>query len=1221
MRRWLAGGAVFLLFILVLTSGSSYFGLDAAKQGTTSDDDRKMAVALVNEDEGGQFNGKKYTFGNEFVKSIEKDNSQDWYVVSRGVAENGLNDNTYNMMIVIPSDFTKRALSIDSKNPQNIVLDYKVNASDSSALKAKAEKTAGSILEDFNRRIIDVYFASVLGNLHDAQDNVSELVNEERQHTSDYVQHVKAPIAGYTGQFATVQDRSQLSKEAFKGFQDLLKSNSSVLADGKKEGDSLQNDYLDYVKMKNMTDSLAKNFSDRLLSLNDVLTSEAVKQQLDGLNLANEAVRAQFSNKTGENANIRFKSDTIRQYLANTANALRAQQHDLDTALQSDLKQSISGQLQKNFSVGDQKVPLNRFFDGPDKAIRAAIEREIEKLPALKLEEIENAGLDESVSSGLKNVISVTKQYGEEFGYTPLAKNETLPIVKQVQDIKKNLEENGLVLTDEVADLPEMKKDGQMFTLQIPDAFTLETLTLVLPGGEEKTYGADDVKNNGVALPKTAQGPFSVKAKVILKKDREDVKLFEPVAWSWKIKQEDATDSKGKTGDDGSSQKKNGKMEKSSTAGNTRTKAVNTNQGRTTVIRTSESAGGNANSGAGDKGDSGSKGSRSSDGGSPANSGTETGNKAGNTDNGTGTGNEAGNTPGNGSGTSTTNDNPGNGTANDNPGNGTGSGAGNAPVNGSGTGNGAGNTDNGTGTGTGTDPQNPGNGDAGNGGTGDTSGNAGGTQQPEPVTIVNNTISHQAMTMLTDDPENKLMKSLNETIREYQKTAMLYELYFGKNADDLAGAGSLKDAATEDSLYYLFNKQNIADVLAAYIAGQISEDVRAQTAALKNKTDGWLKLVEETQSHADQMASQIQAAMAQAENMNTAIAATLQQLDDWRQTSLDLQKDNGQMTESMGKEGTTVVSLGDRLTMLLATSESLKEVSEHNLHAADTVFTTFDEIDKQAGDIKTSGQTLVKRANSLSDNLLNKLSGDEKFAKNFAGVLANSRIGNRPNEDLLNFLSNPVQTKNSGTIVAKDSFVPYYLVLIFFISALFTAYVLSTFEKRRASGSSFEEEKPLYAANMPAAVLTAGVGIVEGLLIGAISAAYLHIAEDKYLPWIGLSVAISFSMVAVAVYLLRQLKMAGMFLLLMVLCLYLFLTDTLGIHFDPASAAAMWQRVSPLQYIQNLLAGFDSHNVDSVRYLIVLVSVGLLAEIGQLFVLNRFTKAGEAEDDDVHQAL
>lgn len=1088
MRIRLAGAVVSLLFIFVLTSGSSYLALDAANHGTT-DDEQKMAVALVNEDEGGQFNGKEYTFGNEFVKNIEKDNSQDWYVVSRGVAENGLNDNTYNMMIVIPSDFTKKALSFDSKNPQNIVLDYKVNASDSSALKAIAEKTARSILENFNRRIIDVYFASILGNLHSAQDNVSALVNEEKKHTSDYINHVNAPIAGYTGKFAAIQDRSKHSKEAFKGFQDLLKSNDSVLAGGKKEWDLFQNDYLNYVKMKNMTDSLAKNFGDHLLSFNEALSSEAVKQQIDSLILANEAVRAQFSDKGDENANIRFESNVIRQYLADTADSLRTQQKDLETVLHSDLQQFISEQLEKKFSEGNQ-ISLKQFFEGPDKAIRTAIEQEIDKLPALKIEEIENARLDESISSNLKNVISVTKQYDEEFGYTPSPKKEVLPIVEQVDNVKKSLEEIGLVLTDEVEDLPEMKKDGQIFTLQIPDAFTLERLTLTLPSGEEKTY--KEVNEDGIKLPKTTQGSFSVKAKVVLKKNQEDaVQLFEPVAWSWKINQEDAENSKGKSG---------------AVAG---------------------------------------------DGGS------------GSVDNGMGTG-----------------------------------------------------------TGVGADPQNVGRDAAGNMETGDTAGNmGGGTQQQEPVTIVNNTISHKVMTMLTDDPENILMKSLNETIREYQKIGMLYELYFGKAVDDLAAAGSLKSGATKDSLYYLFNKQNIADVLAAYIAGQITEDVRAEMEALKNKTDGWLQLVEETQSHADQMATQIQASMAQAENLNTAIKATLRQLDDWRKTSLGLQKDNGQITDIMGKEGTMVVSLGDHLTTLLATSESLKEASEHNLYAADTVFTTFDEIDKQAEEIKTSGLTLVKQADSLSNNLLNKLSNDEKFAKNFTGVLVNSRIGNRPNEGLLNFLSNPVQIKNSGTIVSKDSFVPYYLVLIFFISALFTAYVLSNIEKRRISGSSFEEEKPLYASNMPVTVLTAVAGIAEGLLIGAISAAYLHITEDKYLPWIGLSIAISFSMVAVATYFLRQLKMIGMFILLMVLCLYLFLTDTHGIHFDPVSSAAMWQRVSPLQYIQNLLAGFDSSNVDSVRHLVVLLSVGLLAGIGQLFVLHRFTKAGEAEDDDVHQAL
>lgn len=99
-----------------------------------------------------------------------------------------------------------------------------------------------------------------------------------------------------------------------------------------------------------------------------------------------------------------------------------------------------------------------------------------------------------------------------------------LPIVEQVDDIKKNLEETGLVLTDEVADLPEMKKDGQIFTLQIPDAFTLERLTLTLPDGEEKTY--KEVNEDGIKLPKTDQGSFSVKAEVLLKKTKKMLYSF-----------------------------------------------------------------------------------------------------------------------------------------------------------------------------------------------------------------------------------------------------------------------------------------------------------------------------------------------------------------------------------------------------------------------------------------------------------------------------------------------------------------------------------------------------------------------------------------------------------------------------------------------------------------------------------------------------------------------
>ena len=98
--------------------------------------------------------------------------------MSRGVAESGLKNNNYNMMIVIPNDFSRKAVAIDSELPEKLTLNYKVNATGNKDLKAEAENTASAILEDFNKQIIDVYFASVIGKLQGAQDNIGKIIEK-----------------------------------------------------------------------------------------------------------------------------------------------------------------------------------------------------------------------------------------------------------------------------------------------------------------------------------------------------------------------------------------------------------------------------------------------------------------------------------------------------------------------------------------------------------------------------------------------------------------------------------------------------------------------------------------------------------------------------------------------------------------------------------------------------------------------------------------------------------------------------------------------------------------------------------------------------------------------------------------------------------------------------------------------------------------------------------
>ena len=69
----------------------------------------KLNIAVVNEDKAVKLNDKEYNLGASYVKNIERDNSQNWSILPRGAAESGLADGKYQLMIVIPSDFSEES--------------------------------------------------------------------------------------------------------------------------------------------------------------------------------------------------------------------------------------------------------------------------------------------------------------------------------------------------------------------------------------------------------------------------------------------------------------------------------------------------------------------------------------------------------------------------------------------------------------------------------------------------------------------------------------------------------------------------------------------------------------------------------------------------------------------------------------------------------------------------------------------------------------------------------------------------------------------------------------------------------------------------------------------------------------------------------------------------------------------------------------------------------
>jgi type VII secretion EsaA-like protein len=136
-------------------------------------------IALVNEDQAGTFNGTGYLFGKEFVNLASHDTSYNWQVVSRSVAENAYTDNSVSAVIYLPQTFTHDILTLQDLDPVQAVIPYKVRHDGTDVSRQALQSKIGSILNGFNTRIVKMYFASVAGNVSQAQVAMSSVVEAQ----------------------------------------------------------------------------------------------------------------------------------------------------------------------------------------------------------------------------------------------------------------------------------------------------------------------------------------------------------------------------------------------------------------------------------------------------------------------------------------------------------------------------------------------------------------------------------------------------------------------------------------------------------------------------------------------------------------------------------------------------------------------------------------------------------------------------------------------------------------------------------------------------------------------------------------------------------------------------------------------------------------------------------------------------------------------------------
>ncbi|MCR2010830.1 type VII secretion protein EsaA [Bacillus cereus] len=1185
MKKFKWSILLFIILALVLSTGVSYLALNQNVKKANENTTPKMTVALVNEDQGTVFEGNKIAFGDQFVKNVNKNTKQEWYVVSRGVAENGLKNNNYNMMIVIPNDFSRKAVAIDSEIPEKLTLNYKVNATGNKDLKAEAENTASVILEDFNKQIIDVYFASIIGKLQGAQDNIGKIIEKGNVQTTMYKKDIHSPLANYTNQFKTVQDYTGVSVNSFKGFQDVLKGFGQALDEGNKSNSTYLDGFNNFQKMQTDNNLLANNFTNQFNQyMNDMNTGDALKQ-LSALESANKIISNQFTFSEKE-PNILTDAAAIQKYLADVKKQVSEYDTELAGKLESDIQETVIKKLKQSMSNdGKQEIFINTLMKQPDARIKKQIENLIAKLPSLNMEEIGQSDLTDTTKLQLQNVIQFTKKYNKEnnFYYDPVNK---ISLGNAIKEVKDRLYTEGITFSD-TAKVIKMES-AQTLKISIPKEFELYGSTEALKIDDVDYTSMFLEKNGEITIPPRNEGDIKINLNVKLKDPNINIDVFSPVMWQWELSGTHKPEKEKPNKEDKGTQTENSKVEN----------VVHKSQygimplvhsAKNPIIKKMENTTGKDNGTGGNPG-----------GGTGKDNGT-----GGNPGGGTGTDNGTGGNPGGGTGKDNgTGGNPGGGTGTDN-------GTGGNPGGGTG-------TDNGTGG-------NPGGGTGTDNGTGGNPGGETGTDNGKVTESTTNQVVHQKAEVLTKNISSVLIKEAVDTVESYQGLMSLYEMYYGidlrtKDVGPKLEEGSLDAIATDQSLYYVLNKQSLIDLISNLVSSSITTEIKQDMSGLKQKINSYQQSITSADQNSMLLAEKLNGTTQQATSMNENLGEYLKGLAKWRENSLKLVEEQQVLTTNHAGEQTAILSLDSGIKSLMMQSQSLVESSKHSLATSDDVYKTFDQINGQAKEIQDSGTTIVSKADLLLNDFTKKMEDDKSFSKNFTKILANSRIGDRQNEMLYDFLASPVQKQNDGVIVAGNAFTPYLIVLTCFIVALFTAYAIANQEKKRMQSDHFEEKFSLIDMNVPTTVVAFGISIVEGISIGIISGRLLKFGQDQSLLWIAFITFIMMAFVLVSTYLLRQIKMVGMFILLVFLSMYLFLTEAVGSKVDQMSSVGKIRQFSPLQYIESFLNDFISGKDTGKVIFVVLFVIAIIGLVSNLFVWHKKWEEKEVNDQTMEHS-
>ena len=284
-----------IVIIAIVVIPSIYAGVFLGSIWDPYGNTKNIPVAVVNNDKKVNYNDTTLNVGKELAKSLKENDSMNFNLVNSKIANKGLKNGDYYMIVTIPSDFSKNATTLLDENPQKMILNYTTNPGSSYIASKMDDSAIAKIKAEVSSTITKTYAKTIFNQLGSIKNgmtmaaNGSSEINDGSNQLIDGNKTISKNLQLLASSSITFKDGASTLTNGLKDYtQGVLTINNGIYS--LKEGVNTFNDSTPILsdginelgqgasKLKDGTDQYTKAIasafvgSQQLISNNEILT-------------------------------------------------------------------------------------------------------------------------------------------------------------------------------------------------------------------------------------------------------------------------------------------------------------------------------------------------------------------------------------------------------------------------------------------------------------------------------------------------------------------------------------------------------------------------------------------------------------------------------------------------------------------------------------------------------------------------------------------------------------------------------------------------------------------------------------------------------------------------------------------------------------------------------------------------------------------------------------